>query len=91
MKKEKFDQTGGLTYFYMDEIQSKPYGFDDPMFYPTPQFETWECSVCGYPVLNNISQRGMKRRKCDSCKKDLDNLINTIRFWEKKVGIKVAS
>lgn len=89
MEQKKFEETGGLTYFYMDEIQPKSWDFSSKAFSAKPQFETWECSTCYRSILNNLSQRGMERTKCDDCRKETDRLINTIRYWESKVGVKI--
>lgn len=46
------------------------------------------CISCGSEINTNASQKGLRRTKCDSCKKERDRLVNMMYYWMNKVGIK---
>ena len=48
----------------------------------------FSCVICGDPISSESSQKGMKRTKCDYCKKEKDRLVNMMYYWMNKVGIK---
>ena len=89
MKEETFQKTGGLTYGHNDFIYAKSNRFSSKVFSAKPKFETWECSLCYRPILDNLSQRGMKRTKCDGCIKETNRLQDMIKYWSKKVGVEI--
>jgi len=51
------------------------------------QAEVFNCIICEYPISTGSTQRGMQRTKCDYCIKEKDRLVNTMRYWMKKVGV----
>ena len=51
------------------------------------QAEVFKCIICEYSISTESTQRGMKRTKCDYCIKEKDRLVNTMRYWMKKVGV----
>ncbi len=80
-------KNGGLAYPYMPNFTAKSYRYNSLNLSSAQLYKTWSCSCCGKEVLSDQTQRGMKRTKCDNCKKETDRLVNTIRYWTKKVGI----
>lgn len=59
---------------------SKPY-------HPFNQAQVFTCIICEDPITTESSQRGLPRKKCDYCIKEKDRLVNTMRYWMKKVGV----
>lgn len=52
------------------------------------QARVYQCISCGVSISSESNQRGMKRSKCDSCKKEKDRLVNMMYYWMNKVGIR---
>lgn len=65
----------------MSQSLTKPY-------HPLNQAQVFRCVVCDEEITTESSQRGLKRTKCNFCKKEKDRLVNTMYYWMNKVGIK---
>lgn len=63
----------------MSQTLKRPQGYT--------QAEVFNCIICDYPISTESTQRGMQRTKCDFCIKEKDRLVNTMRYWMKKVGV----
>ena len=57
-----------------------------PQSYTQPR--VYHCVTCGDSISSESNQRGIKRTKCDSCKKERDRLVNMMYYWMNKVGIR---
>ena len=63
----------------MSQTMKRPQGYT--------QAEVFNCIICNYSISTESTQRGMQRTKCDYCIKEKDRLVNTMRYWMKKVGV----
>ena len=80
-------RTGGLSYEFMPIQIARSTIFNSKTYSARPLYSSWICVTCEREVLDDKTQRGMKRIKCDYCIKEKDRLVNTMRYWMKKVGV----